>query len=245
MDRRHRFPQTWQEARRERAFELKQHGWKQCEIAEALGVSPAAVSQWLAKVREHGMQAWRAKPRPTGPIKLTAAQVRWIPELLSHGAEAYGFRGEVWTCARVAAVIWEEFGVSYHKAHVSRLLKRLRWTPQLPIERAVQRDEALIKPWRIHVLLVIWDGSPIHTGEVRTFLAEGGAKQIHVEQLPPYAPDLNPAEGVWHQLKNVEMRNLCCRNLAYLRRELGLAIRRLRRQPLLITACFAEAGLVL
>ena len=41
-------------------------------------------------------------------------------------------------------------------------------------------------------LLVIWDGSPIHKGEVRTFLAAGGAKQIHVEQLPPSAPDLNP-----------------------------------------------------
>ena len=118
------------------------------------------------------------------------------------------------------------------------------------------RDEALdsldsvifLQPLLPHVadkLLVIWDGSPIHKGEVRTFLAAGGAKQIHVEQLPAYAPDLNPAEGVWLQLKNVEMRNLCCRNLAYLRRELGLAIRRLRRKPLLITACFAEAGLVL
>jgi transposase len=94
-------------------------------------------------------------------------------------------------------------------------------------------------------LLVIWDGSPIHKGQVRTFLADGGARQIRVEQLPPYAPDLNPVEGVWHQLKNVEMRNLCCRNLAHLRSELGLAIRRLRRKPRLITACFAEAGLSL
>jgi transposase len=151
MDQDHRFPKTWKEARRKRAFELKQHGWKQKDIAEAFAVSPAAVSQWLAKAQEDGVAAWRAKPRPTGPIKLTDAQLRLIPELLSHGAEAYGFRGELWTCARVAVVIWEEFGVSYHKAHVSRLLKRLRWTPQLPIERAVQRDEALIKQWRIHV----------------------------------------------------------------------------------------------
>ena len=85
---------------------------------------------------------------------------------------------------------------------------------------------------RLHVsdkLLVIWDGSPIHKGYVKTFLAEGGAKQIHVEQLPPYAPDLNPDEGVWHYLKHVEMRNLCCLNLTHLRTELGLAIRRLRR----------------
>lgn len=101
---------------------------------------------------------------------------------------------------------------------------------------------------RLHVsdkLLVIWDGSPIHKGYVKTFLAEGGAKQIHVEQLPSYAPDLNPDEGVWHYLKNVEMRNLCCLNLTHLRTELGLAIRRLRRKPHLITACFAEAQLSL
>lgn len=91
--------------------------------------------------------------------------------------------------------------------------------------------------------LVLWDGSPIHKGEVRTCLADGGAKQIHVEQLPPDAPDLHPGEGVWQHLKRVEMRNLCCRNLVHLRRELDLAITRLRRKPHLVTACFAGAGL--
>ena len=151
MDRRTGSPQTWQEARRKRAFELKQHQWKQCDIAEALGVSPAAVSHWLATTREHGVEWWRAKPRPTGPIKLPGDQWRLIPELLSHGAEAYGFRGECWTCARVATVIGEEFGVWYHKAHVSRLLRCLDWTPQLPIERVAQRHEALIQPWRFQV----------------------------------------------------------------------------------------------
>lgn len=151
MDRRHGFPQTWQEARRKRAFELKQRGWKPCEIAEALGVSPAAVSQWLANMREHGTAAWQAKSRPTGPIKLTGDQWRLLPELLAQGAEAYGFRGECWTCARVATVIGEAFGVWYHKAHVSRLLKRLHWTPQMPIERAAQREEAVIKRWRLQV----------------------------------------------------------------------------------------------
>ncbi len=94
-------------------------------------------------------------------------------------------------------------------------------------------------------LLVVWDGSPMHTGQVRTYLAAGGAQQLHLEQLPAYAPDLNPAEGGWQQLKNVDMRHLCCRNLAHLRSELGLAIRRVRRRPHVITACFAEAGLSL
>ena len=93
--------------------------------------------------------------------------------------------------------------------------------------------------------LVIWDGSTIHKGQVRSFLATGGAQQIHVERLPPYAPDLNPNEGGWDQLKHVEMRNLCCRNFAHLRSELGLAIRRVRRKPHVITACFTGAGLSL
>src|SRR5215813_1842257 len=120
MDRRHGCPHTWQEARRKRAFELKPHGWKPCEMAAALGVSPAAVSQWLAHMREPGVAAWRAKPRPTGPITRTGEPWRVIPELFSHGAEAYGFRGEGWTCARVATVSGAEFGVWSHKAPVSR-----------------------------------------------------------------------------------------------------------------------------
>lgn len=95
-------------------------------------------------------------------------------------------------------------------------------------------------------LLAIWDGSPIHRGnEVKTFLAEGGAPAIHLEQLPPYAPELNPDEGVWQLLKTVEMRNLCCLDFDHLYHELYLAIRRLRRQPALLQSCFGEAGLAL
>jgi len=44
----------WREARRFRAFSLKQEGWKQKDIAEALGVSESAVSQWMKRAREGG-----------------------------------------------------------------------------------------------------------------------------------------------------------------------------------------------
>lgn len=144
-------PRDWKEARRKRALELKALGWKQRQIAEALGVTEAAVSKWVAAAREKGPDAWQAKPRPKGPRKLTHEQMQQLPELLGRGAEAYGFRGDVWTCARVAALIRREFGVSYHKAHVSRILKKLGWTPQLPIERAAQRDEVRIEHWRTEV----------------------------------------------------------------------------------------------
>src|SRR5438067_2292674 len=92
-------------------------------------------------------------------------------------------------------------------------------------------------------LLVIWDGSPIHRREVTTFMQNGGASHIHLEQLPPYAPELNPDEGVWEQLKNVGVRNLSCKDLNHLRIELNLTINRLRSKPRLIQAFFAGAKL--
>jgi len=93
-------------------------------------------------------------------------------------------------------------------------------------------------------LLVIWDGSPIHRSlEVRTFLTNGAAKRIHLERLPAYAPDLNPDEGTWRHLKRVELRNICCFDLAHLHQQLNLAILRLRRKPNLIQSFFAQAGL--
>jgi len=70
-------------------------------------------------------------------------------DFLWYGAESYGFRGDVWTCERVAGVLYQEFGVSYSKSRVSRLLKRLGWTPQAPITRAIQRDEEAIERWRL------------------------------------------------------------------------------------------------
>jgi transposase len=70
-----------------------------------------------------------------------------IADFLWHGPEAYGFRGEVWTCPRVARVLREEFGVGYSRSQVARILKGLGWTPQVPITRAIQRDEVVIERW--------------------------------------------------------------------------------------------------
>lgn len=92
-------------------------------------------------------------------------------------------------------------------------------------------------------LLVIWDGASIHHAQpVKDFLAAGAANRLHLVRLPGYAPDLNPDEGVWNHLKRVELKNRCCHDLAELRWELGLAIRRLRRKRRTLTACFHQCG---
>jgi transposase len=138
----------WREGRRLRAFELKERGWKQTHIADALGVSEGAVSQWMKRAREKGVQALRHKPPPGAPPRLSEDERARLPELVAQGAQAHGFRGDVWTCERVAIVIRREFGVSYHPAHVSRLLKKLRLSLQKPERRADQRDEEAIEHWK-------------------------------------------------------------------------------------------------
>ena len=95
-------------------------------------------------------------------------------------------------------------------------------------------------------LLVIWDGSPIHRRvEVKEFVASTRGR-VWLEALPGYAPDLNPwDEGGWHHLKDVEMRNLVCRDLDELHQELDLAVGRLRQKPHLVRSFFAQAGLAI
>jgi transposase len=149
---------TWKEARRLQAWQLKQKGWSQRQIAEALGVSEGAVSQWMTRARQAGPEALQRRPPPGAPRRLSAEQLTRLPELLRRGPAAYGFRGDLWTRTRIAAVIRLEFGVSYHPTHVGRLCGQIRWSPQKPARRARQRDEAAIAHWREETWLAIKRG---------------------------------------------------------------------------------------
>ena len=92
-------------------------------------------------------------------------------------------------------------------------------------------------------LLVIWDGSPIHRSRaVKDFLADGAAARIRLEQLPGYAPDLDPDEGIWKHLGYTEPRNVCCSSLAELRVELRRAKERLRHKKHVILGCIRQPG---
>jgi transposase len=149
MDERHASePQSWREGRRLRAWDLHQDGWSQRRIAQALGVTEGAVSQWLKRARHAGSAALRHHRPPGRPPRLTESQRAEVVRLLERGAEAFGYIGAVWTTTRVAEVIARELDVSYHPAHISRLLRRLGLSVQKPIQRASQRDEAAIAAWQ-------------------------------------------------------------------------------------------------
>jgi transposase len=141
--------QDAREWRRLRAWELHEAGWSGKAIAEALKASQAAVSTWLKRARTNGVIALYRHPPPGRVPKLSAEQRAQLPALLAKGAEWYGFVGDVWTTKRVAVVIKRVFGVSYHPAHVSRLLRQEGLRLQKPVVRATQRNAAAIAAWPV------------------------------------------------------------------------------------------------
>ncbi len=115
-------------------------------------------------------------------------------------------------------------------------------------ERAFRSEDVVkfLEHLLIHIggrLTVVWDGAPIHRSNViKEYLRQFGAGRIHLEQFPGYAPELNPAEGIWAYLKRVELKNLCCADIAQLRRELRKGIERLRHKMDVIAGCLRQPG---
>ena len=92
-------------------------------------------------------------------------------------------------------------------------------------------------------ILFIWDGLPAHRSQaIKDFLATPQAKRLTLLQLPAYAPELNPQEGIWRYLKYVELGNVCCHDLAELRHELRCAIQRVRYRLDVIIGCLRHVN---
>lgn len=135
------------EFRRLRAVELYEQGWRPVRIADVLGVTRGAVSQWLKLYREKGIEALRYKRISKKPAKLSPSQKVELVAMLCRGAESFGYVGQIWTQARVGELIERKFGVRYHVNHVGKILKACGWTYQKPESRASQRNEESVRQW--------------------------------------------------------------------------------------------------
>ena len=92
-------------------------------------------------------------------------------------------------------------------------------------------------------VLIIWAGAPIPRDQaIQACLATGAAGQLCLAQVPGYAPDLTPDEGVWNHLQKVELRNVSWHDQDERRHELRVAIARLRRRPDLICGFIKQYG---
>ena len=136
------------EARRRRAAALLRKGLGVREVARRVDSSPSSVSRWKEAVEKGGFRALVAKAQPGRPARLSAQQKEHLLELLLQGPHAHGHANQLWTLARVAQVVEKNFGISYHPAHVWKILRACGWSAQKPERRARERDDEQIQRWR-------------------------------------------------------------------------------------------------
>ena len=135
------------ESRRLRAIELLNQDVPPVDVARIIACDRRSVRRWNAAFRRSGDQGIRARPTPGRPPRLDDNAKRRLEKALFKWAKAAGFDTDLWTCPRVARLIYDRFGLRYHVDHVCRLLHVLGWSPQKPQRRAVERDEDEIRRW--------------------------------------------------------------------------------------------------
>lgn len=303
------------------------------EVTGRLGVARQVVYRWHDAWQAGGIAALASKGPAGRKAKLAPVQTERVVEALLEGPAAHGYKTQLWTLPRGAALIEALTEVRYHPGHVWRLLGAMGFSCQRPERRAVERNEPAIRQWKrvqwpaikkkahrqgrlivfidesglstrptrvrtwaprgqtpllqetfnwkslsiigglallrfyfqIHSgsikgpqvveflqhlqrhlpgkLLILWDGASIHRSAlVRDYLASLGGR-IRVERLPAYAPELNPVEYMWGHLKTHEIANLISTQAWELSFEATAALRKMRRRPSIITACYGQAEL--
>ncbi len=325
---------TAREERRRLAYRWLRKGLPRAEVARRLDVSWAAVDKWEKRRLSEGPNSWRERPHPGAVPKLTAAQKARLKSILLEGALARGYPTKLWTLKRVAEVIRKEFGVRYTLSGVWRVLRALGFSAQVPLTRALERNDRYIRQWvrktwpeiyrhsrwtgatllfvdeagvqtspnvrrdwaeegsrpvlrvkghweKVSVIsgvtldgelyfalhrhdisgteviwfleqvleeipgkvLIVWDNIGIHRcPEVATFVWFH-RQRLELRRLPPYAPELNPDEGIWDVVKDDRLANYCPSSLDELEATVRTEMRRLQRAPGRVLAAVRQTEL--
>lgn len=136
------------EKRRKRAGTLFNKGYSAPEVARRFGVARQVAYRWKNAWEQGGKRALASKGPAGRKPKLTEEQTQQVTEALLAGPAAQGYKTDLWTLPRVAALIEHLTGVRYHPGHVWRLMGASGFSCQRPERRAVERDEKAIRRWQ-------------------------------------------------------------------------------------------------
>src|SRR5439155_14445797 len=121
---------------------------QEAEVARQVGVHRQSVNRWAKQWAQGGRAALKRAPRTGRPPTLSAADRQRLLQGLQRGPEPLGYRTGLWTAWRVAGLIERQCGVKYSTVHAWRLLRAWGWTPQRPVGRALEGNEAAIRKWK-------------------------------------------------------------------------------------------------
>lgn len=136
------------EAMRIRAVQRVEAGESPEVVIAALGFSRSCIYDWIAKYREGGIEALKAKPLEGRPRKLTGRQIDKLYKIITtKNPTQLSFEFALWTRSMIREVIRNEFGVKLSEISVGRLLRKMGFSPQKPLRRAYQRDNSKVDEW--------------------------------------------------------------------------------------------------
>jgi transposase len=113
--------------------------------AQVVGVGRRTLQDWIFRFRGGGLHALVKGPYPGRRPKLTQEQLAELDRIIEQGPESAGLATGVWTAPLVSNLLTTLFGVRYHPEHVRRILRRFRFSVQLPtreLSRADPEEEA-------------------------------------------------------------------------------------------------------
>ena len=123
-------------------------GESQHDVAVSLEVHPHTVWKWIELYRGEGDEGLASTKATGREPKLTARQSEQLKRIvIGKNPQQLSLGPALWTIGLVGEVILKKFEVILHKATVGRMLHRMGLTPQKPVRRAFQRDEATCLHW--------------------------------------------------------------------------------------------------
>jgi Transposase and inactivated derivatives len=133
---------------RQRAIHAIQNGESPEIVARVLGVSRAAIYNWLAKYRQGGWGQLDARKRGGRPPKLDGQALRFIYDTVTmKNPMQLKFPFALWTSAMVVKLIYDNYAIRLSRSSVSRLLNQLGLSAQRPLWRAYQQDPEKVQQW--------------------------------------------------------------------------------------------------
>src|SRR5437773_7701581 len=103
--------------------------------------------------------------------------------------------------------------------------------------------EDLKRDLRGQKAILVWDGLPAHKSRAMNEYLLRERHWVTVERLPGYAPDLNPVETLWGNIKGQELANRCAPDLGEVQRAVKEGMARVRRSRRLPFSFLKHAGL--
>lgn len=131
-----------------RAVQRVEAGESPEDVIRVLGFGRTVIYDWLAKYREGGTDALRAKPLAGRPPKLQGKQLKWLYRtIVSKNPSQLRFEFALWTRGMVRTLIRDKYGVRLSDVSVGRLLRKLGLSPQKPLRRAYEQDPQKVQQW--------------------------------------------------------------------------------------------------